>query len=219
MIRVLAVVTLSVAMSAFVGGRGQTAVERPFPLVDEAAQDPTFVAFRARLLDIVSRRDLKSLLDVTSPTIMFSFGQGPGIERFQRYYGLDDGKSELWAELGRVLSLGGTFQGPDMFVAPYVYSRWPEELAEATDYVAVTAAETPVYERPSVEAAVVRRIGPNIVLTSYDDKVADKWHRVLLLDGRTGYVARTAARSPIDTRAFFARMPEGWMMVILVAGD
>lgn len=216
--RVLVVVTLAAAMSAVLAGRAQIAVERPFPSIDEASQDPTFLEFRARLVDIVSRRDLTSLVAVTSPTIMYSFSEGPGIAGFRRHYGLDDEKSELWAELGRVLSLGGSFQGPGMFVAPYVYSRWPEDV-DAIDYVALTGHETPIYAEPRADAAIVRRLEPSIVLTQPDAKAPDGWHRVLLLDGRGGYVARGDSRFSIDMRAFFAHMPSGWMMVILVAGD
>lgn len=217
--RTLALVVLFVAMIAAAAGRAQFALERAFPPVDEASKDPGFEAFRTRLRDIIARRDLAGLIGVTSPTIMYSFGEGPGIAGFRRYYGLDDEKSELWAELDRVLALGGTFQGADMFVTPYVYSRWPEDLEEPIDYVALTARETEIHTAPRSDASVVRRLRPSIVLSQPDATTPEGWHRVLLLDGVSGYVTRGDARSAIDMRAFFARMPSGWMMVICIAGD
>lgn len=198
----------------------QAPAERPFPPIDEASHDPTFLAFRARFLDIVERRDLTALMSVTSPTIMYSFGEGPGMAGFRNYYGLDGDTSELWAELKQVLSLGGTFQGPDIFVAPYVYSRWPSEIAsDDIDYVAVVRDGTPVYAAPRPDAPVLRRFGPSIVLTEYDVDLVGRWYRVLMMDGQPGYIEHRHARRPTDIRAIFARLPAGWQMVICIGGD
>lgn len=215
----IAAVAVTMAIVSALSLRAQTPVEQPFPLVDEASKDLTFAAFRTQLIDIVERRDVASLLAVTSPQIMYSFGAGPGIAGFRNEWHLTDEKSELWPVLAQVLSLGGTFQGTDIFVAPYVYSKWPAELSSDEDYVAIVRNGTPIYAEPKADAPILRRLDPTILLTEYDDKLVGEWHRLLLLDGQKGYVAHRDARRPVDLRAFFARTDTGWQMVICIAGD
>src|ERR1044071_8388557 len=94
--------------------------------VDQAPQQPDFLAFRNELRQTIARRDVAALLRVVHPNIKSSFGGDDGIEAFKRHWRLDRPDSELWRELGAVLALGGTFLDPDQFAAPYVYSKWPQ---------------------------------------------------------------------------------------------
>src|SRR5688572_13796382 len=110
-----------------------TRVLRP---VDEAAKDPDFLAFRTRLIDIVARRDTASLLALVHPDIRASFGSHSGIASFVELWKLDKPGSELWKELGAVLKLGGSFDGPTSFTAPYTFSRWPEDV-DSFEFLAV----------------------------------------------------------------------------------
>ncbi len=197
----------------------QEAVERPFPVVDEGPDNADFLAFRTRLLDIVERRDLSSLLAVISPNIMFSFAGAPGVEGFRKHWQLDEGATELWSALAVVLRLGGSFQGPEIFVAPYVHSKWPADLSGDVDLVATVRDHVPVYEAAEASARVVRRLPPVIVAAEHDGNVAGRWHKVQLKDGQNGYVQAGDARRPTDLRAFFARSPTGWLMVICIDGD
>jgi len=193
--------------------------DRPFPVVDEGPDNADFLAFRTRLLDIVERRDLSSLLAIISPNIMFSFAGAPGVEGFRKHWRLDEGATALWSALADLLRLGGSFQGPEIFVAPYVHSQWPAELSDEVDLVATVRDQVPVYEAADDSARVLRRLPPVIVAAQYDGGLAGRWHRVLLKNGEKGYLREGDARRPTDLRAFFARSPTGWLMVICIDGD
>jgi hypothetical protein len=93
------------------------------------------------------------LLDVVDPGIKNTFGDDNGVQAFSRIWELDRADSALWGELRRVLTLGGTFEGPDTFVAPYVFSNWPSEF-DAFDHVALVGDAPRVLqpiERPLVD--------------------------------------------------------------------
>lgn len=118
--------------------------------VDEAARYPDFLQFRTALRQIIARRDVPALLAVIHPNIKNSFGGDDGVEQFKRIWRPEQLDSHVWNELDALLSLGGTFSGPDTFVAPYVYANWPQEF-DAFDYwavigrnVRVRRPETPV---------------------------------------------------------------------------
>jgi hypothetical protein len=200
-------------------GVAQAPLEIPFPPVDEASKDAGFVAFRQRLFDVVERRDLQNFLSATSPTVMYSFSEAPGVEGFRRHYQLDDEKSEFWTDFLQVLSLGGSFRREDIFVAPYVYSKWPAQFPAEADYVAIVGRDVRVYAEPQLDTPVLHRIESVIVKTEYDDRLVGRWHRVVLADGRRGYVPHNDARRPVDLRAFFSRTAAGWQMVICITGD
>src|SRR5687767_1711181 len=96
--------------------------------VDEAARRPDFFSFRAQLQRAIATRDTAALLAAVDPNIKNSFGGTDGIDEFRTMWKIGQPDSEIWEELGTLLSMGGSFFDDHTFVAPYVFSKWPESL-------------------------------------------------------------------------------------------
>jgi hypothetical protein len=187
--------------------------------VDEAARQPDFLSFRNSLQAAVAERDVEALLRCVHPDIRNTFGDDNGIEAFRRLWRLDEPDSELWAELGAVLRLGGTFDGPDSFVAPYVFSLWPGEF-DAFDHVAVIGSRVRVRSSATTQSAILTTLNYSILRLGGDRGYPQRpWTSVILPDGRAGFVAAHLVRSPVDYRAYFVRTDGRWLLTLFVAGD
>jgi len=189
--------------------------------IDEAGGDPGFEAFRAGLVAAVERRDSAAVLAALDPHIRWSFGDDTGIEGFRaRWFG-DDPPADLWEELGEVLSLGGTFAGDTMFVAPYTFSRWPSEL-DSYSHVVVTAADVPLRAAPLPDAEVLAEVSHAIYLLDSNRQLAlslDGWTPVDRGTGTPGFIESRHVRLPLDYRAYFQRRGGEWRMAMFLAGD
>jgi hypothetical protein len=177
--------------------------------VDEAKQDPSFVAYRAKLLDAVRRHDVDAVVAAADPKIRTSFGDSGGAEILRQMLT----RPERWSDLEQILSLGGSFR-EQSFWAPYVYSAWPES-ADSFSFVAVIAKDVPLRASPN---------GPPIATLAYDvvQRVGDPhdgWQEVKVDDGRTGFVESKFVRGPIGYRAGFNKEGGTWRMTALVSGD
>lgn len=187
--------------------------------VDDGPQDHDFLTFRAGLRQTVERRDTSSLLEVVHPGIRNSFGDDDGIDAFRRRWRPDEPDSELWQELGSVLALGGTFDTPDVFVAPYVFSRWPREF-DAFAHVVLVGADVRLRTAPDSQARVSAVLSYAILRLGGDRGYPQRpWTSVQLPDGRSGFVSSDLVRSPIDYRAYFVRSAGRWKLTVLIAGD
>jgi hypothetical protein len=188
--------------------------------VDQASQDPSFVAYRARLLDAVRRRDRDALLALVDPKIRTSFGGGGGAKDFVRAWKLDSPDSKLWAELETILTHGGEFRGEGeqrSFWAPYPYSSTPDSV-DAFESFIVLGDAVPLYEKPETTSKVLATLDHDILIR-VATKERDGWKHVKTDDGRTGWVEEREVRSPIGYRAGFAKVKGEWKMNALVAGD
>ena len=167
--------------------------------VDDASRQPDFFSFRAQLQTSLARHDADAVHGGPQSNIKLSFGGDDGIESFRRIWRPTEADSELWAELGAVLALGGTFSSESSFTAPYVFSKWPDKF-DGFEHVALIASE----RQDSLRAAG-RRINRR-ELELRDSPVArangiveaDGWTAVQLDNEQTGYVASRFARSPIE---------------------
>jgi hypothetical protein len=192
--------------------------------VDEAVRDPELFAFRARLQAALARHDAAAVLEMIDPKIKNTFGGDDGIEAFQRLWKLKEGDSRLWEELGLVLALGGSFQNADNFVAPYVFSRWPENV-DSFENVAVLGRNVRVRAEPRAGSPVLTALSFDLVRVSVPGREkmtaeqARDWTAVKLRDGRTGYVSSRYVRSPVAHRAFLTRTNGSWKLTFFVAGD
>lgn len=192
--------------------------------VDEAARDPELFVFRARLQEAVARHDVAAVLEAVDPNIKVDFGGGGGIADFRNAWKLQDGdKSPLWAELGLVLALGGSFQGENVFAAPYVFAS--DRFDDAYEQVAVLGSNVRVRAEPSLRSPILAVLSFDIVRlseigrTRMTPEQAEEWAAVELRGGRTGYIASRYVRSPIDFRAIFTRKDGRWSMTAFIAGD
>jgi uncharacterized protein YgiM (DUF1202 family) len=182
---------------------------------DEAVRNPELFAFRAHLQAAVARHDTEAVLAAVHPNIKIGFGGEDGIEAFKRTWKLPAG-SRLWDELGIVLALGGSFQGNN-FVAPYVFSRWPERF-DSFGHVAVIGTNVRVRSKPGLDGQILASLSFDVVPLAAPSGESG-WTQVKLRDGRKGYIASRYVRSPVDYRAFLTREDGSWRMTLFVAGD
>ena len=188
--------------------------------VDEAAKDPSFFLFRARLLEAVAAHDAGFVLSILTPDILNNFGGNGGIAEFKEQWKLDGKDSGLWTTLAHVLGLGGKFMGDATFQAPYVSACWPED-ADAFDFGAILGENVRVRDKPDKNGAVLARLTFDMipVLEFAPDHEEDSWVKVKLPDGRVGYISAAFVGHAVDWRAFFEKKDGQWRMTSLVAGD
>jgi hypothetical protein len=200
------------------GARSAPPVLRP---LDEADRQGDFFTFRARLQVAVAARDSSAVLADVHPAIKNSFGGNDGIDEFRRSWNLSDAASPFWVELAAVLALGGTFSDDSTFVAPYVFSRWPDD-SDAFEHVAILGRGVRARAAPTLDALPLTSLDFAIVPLAREapGSPADPdWTAIRLADGRAAWVASRLTRSPIAYRAIFSRRDGRWQLVTFIAGD
>jgi len=196
--------------------------------VDQANLSPEFFEFRAALIKALERRDLNYVLDHVDDTIRYSFGPNEGVKGFLEYWDLGAApeQSQFWDELLQVLRLGGKFIDPDqdMFMAPYVYTSFPEQL-DPFQHAVVVGRDVKVYAEPVFSAQVLGTLTYSIVqLIPHQDmyEISEEetvWRKIMARSGSIGYVPDQFVRSPVDYRAGFSKTNGEWKLVFFVAGD
>ena len=186
--------------------------------VDEAAAMPDFFSFRARLLQVIARRDAAALLAIVDPDIKNGFGGDDGKAAFEQQWQPSSAGSTVWETLATVLALGGTRSGEDGFIAPYVFAAWPDGV-DGFEHVAVIGDAVRVRRAPRPDAAEIAQVSFTVLKRARDDQSPEEWTPVIAPDGQAGYISSQYVRSPIDHRAFFTKKGGSWRMVMLLAGD
>ena len=204
-----------------------TAKARKLYPVDEGAKDASFKAFRNKLIEAVKQRNTRFVLSVLHPRVHLSFGGHYGEKDFLDLWKPHSPDSALWDELSAILSLGGTFskaEGKRVFWAPYTFSTFPHDL-DASEYVSIIGEKVRVRTKPNITAKIVTNLSYDIVkatlLISDNNREDDipGWIKVVVPDGRNGYVARRYARSAIDYRLGFERTRDKWLITTFIGGD
>jgi hypothetical protein len=214
---------LLVALTACVGA----AQSRKLNPVDEAPKDPSFKAFRDRLLAAVRQQDETVLYESLDPKITNSFGGEGGVTEFNTLWKMGEERTKLWDELATILSMGGSFSGPGIvpktFCAPYVYSAFPDVQLDATNYAVITGTGVRVRTQPSLNAPIITSLSYDIVELDHEPAASgeanSEWVRIVAPNGKKGYVFGKYIRSPMDYRACFEKKQGKWKMIALVAGD
>jgi len=188
--------------------------------VDEAAEDPAFLAFLDDLLAAIRRRDLEAVAAVASDDIKLSFGGSYGRATFREWLVEDDTGlgTSYWVELERAIGLGGVFEGPGSFCTPYVFCLDIPDCDTCDPYetLIATSDRAPVYGSPDRSSEVVASLSYSVVRTLDH---GHPWQRIALPGGGTGYVTAPDFRSPIDYRARFENRDGRWLMTLFIAGD
>jgi hypothetical protein len=207
----------------FISCQAVAQVGKLYP-VDEGPRDPSFLAFRARLIEAARNRDAKFILSVLDPKIQNSFGGSGGVEEFKETWKPDDRESKLWGILAEVLSMGGSFgnAAKNEFCAPYVYSRFPE--LDAFDHTVIIRENVRAREQPGLTSTAIATLSYDIVVIADPsaepiEKDGHLWLGVKLSNGKTVYVSKQFIRSPLDYRACFTKKKGRWRMDALIAGD
>jgi hypothetical protein len=194
--------------------------------VDEAAADPSFVLFRARLLEAVATRDTAFVLAHLHPDVKVSFGAENGVEGFRQLWLIDRAEPTLWTELARFLPFGSTYEAQPTgagsetdarATVPYWFSAWPDGF-DAFEHLLVVGEDVNVRAAPGLEAPVLTQLSHAIVRAE-SGFGAEPWVGVELESGETGYVARPFIRSPIGYRMGFGKIGGRWRISFFVAGD
>jgi hypothetical protein len=199
--------------------------------VDEAADDPSFVLFRARLLEAVATRDTAFVLARLHPDATISFGGDAGVEGFRRLWLEDRGGPDLWTELAAFLPFGSAYETDSTMltsgaearaIVPYWFGAWPDGV-DMFEHVLVVGENVNVRAAPSADAPVLTQLSHAIVRAgtggseAYD--VVEGWTPVTLAPDEVGFVARRFARSPIGYRIGFEKFDGRWWVTFFVAGD
>jgi hypothetical protein len=211
----------------------QLATELRLTPVDEAEKDPSFLAFRQMLLEVVDRMDFEAILHLLDPKIQNRFGGTDGIEEFVEIWNPKHPNSQLWKELGTILRLGGSFSnfGDDsMFCAPYVFSTWDrieKQIPNHNDpqplFAAVIRETVEVKEAPNQNSKTTKILSYDIVKIEPQQPSTPEpdlgFLKIATLDGQVGYVPSKTVRGPYDYRACFEKKAGTWRMTALIAGD
>lgn len=196
---------------------------------DQADQQLDFKVFRDALLEAVKARDIEAVAAAAAETIEISFGGDAGRATFRDYLAgkIEGIGPEYWAELERVLTLGGAFGEDGLFVAPYYYAD-TAPLPEEVDFFTVfycTGDKVRVRAGPSTNDAVIGQLSYDVVVADDPDKVAASdasgrdWFYVRTFEGLKGWVAADFLGSPAGYRAGFQKLDGKWQMIFFVAGD
>lgn len=193
--------------------------------VDEAAADPSFVLFRARLLEAVATRDTTFVLAHLHPNVKVGFGGDGGITGFRRNWLTPDGGEDLWAELATFLPFGSTYDAHPAGVTdgataraivPYWFGAWPDGV-DAFEHRLVVGENVNVRAAAQADAPVLTQLSHAIVRAeSFSD---EPWSPIVLETGEVGYVASRFVRSPIGYRMGFVKVDGRWRITFFVAGD
>ncbi|MCC6983296.1 MAG: SH3 domain-containing protein [Bauldia sp.] len=192
----------------------RSALAEPFPPFDEGAANPSFAAFRAELTAIVEARDLARLEPLLDPAIRISFGADNGAAAALAEFRDDPGR---WEELAAILSLGGKFETPDLFIAPYTF--FAELSGDSFNTAVVIATDVNVRAGPSTATAAINALSYEAVALAPDALAAPGWVRIRLADGTLGYVSADFIRLVLDYRAGFALQDGVWRIQFFLAGD
>jgi hypothetical protein len=192
--------------------------------VDESAQDPSFAQFKSSLLEAVQKRDTTFLYSILAKEIRLGFGGNDSIAGFRRMWHPEKPDSRVWGVLERMLKLGAT-RRDGTFIAPYVYSKWPDDK-DAFENIAIVSDRAVVRAQPSANAQALGTLSYDIVPArewkGFEENGVtgkDTWAHVRLADGPDGWVSGRDAYSPVGYRAFFEKRAGKWKMTLLVAGD
>ncbi len=193
--------------------------------IDEADKDPSFRAFREKLIAAVNKRDQAYILTILDTEITNSFGGKGGIDEFKEVWQIDKPDSKFWPEMAAILKLGGKFE-EDTFCAPYVFGAFPDEL-DSNEYSAIISDNVSMREKPAANAKVIAKLSYDIVKFDYEKsikKTSDNdapvaWAWIETADGKAGYVPGESIRSALDYRACFVKKNGKWVMDSLLSGD
>ncbi len=209
---------------------GASAQERYVKSVDEAKKDPSFFAFREKLIAAAKKKDSKYLLSIVAPDIKNGFGGDDGINEFKSRWdfgGPDN--DDFWVEFLPVITNGGSFTKVggknSIFFAPYIFQAFPEDL-DVFKHSVVIGKNVNLRKDGRADAPVIAVLSYNIVMVDEENSIEGRgkdgvmdWYAVETLGGKKGFVKAEYVRSPVNFRAGFEKIKGEWKMTIFVAGD
>ena len=204
-------------------GDGFSGLVLPRPTVtdDDAA------ALHDLLTGIVQTRDHTALIALLNDDVASSFGGENGKSAFLQYWQLDQdpAESNLWDELGHVLSYGADLDASDGTLSltyPYHFAQWPEDNAlwdvRFVPFETATLRAGPARTAPIVQHLRFETIRPveNGASPAYE---ADGWHFVETADGIYGFIHEREAPHLLSYRLGLSNAGDAWKITYFIAGD
>lgn len=209
---------LVVALLAVLAGWPLVTGAQEAPPVDEAADDPSLLAFRDALLEAVRRRDIEYVVAQAEPGIRLSSEGAGGRAAFRQLLSGETAGPEAWQDLETALGLGGVFRRWDEFCTPYFSCLPPVPNCNCTAYdiVVIVAEDARAFLEPDSKSPLVAELGYDVlrVLAFYTD-----WAFVELPEGGNGFVRRADFRMVVDYRAHLRQRDGEWWIEAFLAGD
>lgn len=210
--------------------------ERPtrLPPVDEAAEEPELVAFRAKVLAAIAAKDWPALEE----TMFWRAGFGPDYQdakrrRLGEFWGMPSPDSPMWWKMERALRWGGRFNSGRVLHAPGLDLAWPEGY-DPRRWLVAAGPEVPMREAPSPSAQVTAWLSYDLVeyvpIPGREDAPfpydydwhtnradhgppgysAEGFHHVRAVDGRTGWVDHHQLISPLEHQVYISKVEDRW---------
>lgn len=201
-----------------------TAHDVPACVVDNARKDPSFVAYRDKLMAAIKARDVQTVVAAADPRIQLSFGGDAGRKTFAtrltkaRQTGKDPVGNPIWELLETVLDGGGLFDQDQGYAAPYYYAVSPPKGLKDEFDMFVTGSLVLVRAAPNSNADVLDRVSCDYV-KALDTEWEATWRKIETRAGTVGYMASRFLRHQFDYRAGFSKKSGTWQMTFFLAGD
>ena len=201
--------------------------QRKLMPVDEGGKDPSWVQFRAGLLEALQRGDRRALAGIVDAHVLNPLETPRGIAEFRKMWDLDGTDKRLLRDLSVSLQMGSAWYQPKngvrLLCAPYVPITWPLDDVDPYDSGAIVVKDALIKTAPSHASRTTGNLNYDIVAV-VDWEVADSEAQIpqhwvkIRHDGRDGYVPAEHIRSAIEHRACFAKTGTGWRLVEYVLG-
>lgn len=194
------------------------------PPHDQGAQDPSFIAFRAKLLAAAAARDTTTIFRAFDSGATISFGGHYGPQGLRDLWFGPDAMREpgldFWSTFARTLAMGSTVQD-DIVSAPYLFMAFPERL-DVFSHLVVVGENVRVRAEPSTSGHVLGSLTYQIVPTREEPWVQSggyTWVPIRLAAGEDAWVADDFTWSPVGYRIGFEKRDGAWRILYFVAGD
>jgi hypothetical protein len=194
---------------------------------DMASREPGLKETRDVILAALRDRSVDRLLAYVDPNVRVGFGDPCcGIAYFRSSMDLDNSASQFWESARQILESGGTLveeRGRLMFTAPYTYGL-PLPLGPlfGTEEVGLTTGDqTKLRSQPRAGGPVLRDLHREAVgLPGQKSEILSPgWIRVRTWDGLDGYTEIEHVAGMYDTRIFFEKQGDRWVLTAFVSGD
>jgi hypothetical protein len=200
--------------------RGNAYPRRPFQLVDDAERYRGFYQFRQQLRQAIQQRNAKFIRAISTKDIQLTLGRFPQTWSDEK---LDDPKAPIWQELEKTFALGCRTKSQGKgWICPNVFEDWADNL-NPFDHVVILQSKVSVYAQASKKAPVIGLLSKEIVKLDRElqnsSPFLPNWNRIILPNGRLGFVEEKFAYSPIGYRTTLSKTKDDWKMDRFLGGD
>lgn len=210
---------------------------------NELHKDGELTNLICKLQYALLKKDKNFLLSIIDNNIENGFDGNKGIEEFKRIWKIDNGSSEIWLVISKIIGLGGVFinygSEPSVktsFVFPYVYDiNLPNDTLDIYQIVAITGENVNLRDKPDSSSKVVGKLSYDIAVCDYEKSTPSfseskkteitycgnkEWYYITTLDNvKKGYVYWDYVWSPGSYRMFLSKIKGQWKIVSLINGD